>query len=114
MAKTITTFTNHIVQPAIQVIIIALLTIAVLTFAFPAYTQNMSSNELQTKALMLNKQGQYSEAVKVAEEALKVTEVKFGSDHPEYCSFHEHTGFALFFTWQILKYRASLLASTEN
>ncbi|GAX59367.1 Tfp pilus assembly protein [Candidatus Scalindua japonica] len=43
----------------------------------------MSLTELQTKALVLNKKGQYHEAVKAAEKALEITEEKFGSDHPE-------------------------------
>ncbi len=60
-----------------QVIIIVLLIISFLTIAFPAYSQDMPLTELQTKALILNKKGQYSEAVKVAEEALKVTEEEF-------------------------------------
>jgi len=66
-----------------QVIIIVLLIISFLTIAFPAYSQDMPLTELQTKALILNKKGQHSEAVKVAEEALKVTEEEFGSDHPK-------------------------------
>ncbi|MGR3293866.1 MAG: tetratricopeptide repeat protein, partial [Candidatus Scalindua sp.] len=83
MTKPITTFTKHIICPVIQPIIVALLTIPALTFAFPTYSQDMSLTELETKALVLNKQGRYSEAVKVAEEALKATEEKFGSDHPK-------------------------------
>ena len=83
MTKIITTFANHIIHHAIQAIIIVLQIIPVLIFASPAYSQDMSLTELQTKALMLNKQGQYSEAVKVADEALKATEEKFGSDHPK-------------------------------
>jgi Tfp pilus assembly protein PilE len=83
MAKPITIFAKYIAHPTIQAIIIVLLIIPVLTLAFPAYSQDLSLTELQTKALMLNKQGQYSEAVTVAEEALKITEEKFGSDHPK-------------------------------
>ena len=83
MAKPITTFAKQVVSHAILVVMIALLIISVLIHAFPAYSQDMSLTELETKALMLNKQGQYSEAVKVAEEALKATEEKFGSDHPK-------------------------------
>ena len=83
MTKTITTFAKQIIPPATQVIIIALLIIPLLIIAFPAYSQDTSLTELQTKALVLNKQGKYSEAVKAAEEALEITEVNFGPDHPK-------------------------------
>jgi len=83
MTKPIATFTKQIVLPVIQAIIIVLLTISTMAFAFPAYSQEKSLTDLQTRALVLNKQGKYSEAVKVAKEALKASEEEFGSDHPK-------------------------------
>ncbi len=76
-------FEDYVLHPIVQAAIIVLLIVPVLTFAFQVYSQDTSLTELETKALVLNKQGKYSEAVKAAEEALKATEKKFGSDHPK-------------------------------
>ena len=48
----------------------------------PAQTQESLWNELNAKVVALYQQGRYSEAAKVAEEALKVAEKTFGTDHP--------------------------------
>ena len=74
-------FEDYVLHPAIQTLLITLVIISGLTYSIPAHAQDISLTELQTRALVLNKQGKYLEAVKVAEEALKTTEEEFGSDH---------------------------------
>ncbi len=61
--------------------IILMLVLAV-SFALPAYAQEALWNELIAAVVAHKKQGRYSEAAKVAEEALKVAENTFGPDHP--------------------------------
>ncbi|MFQ5714255.1 MAG: tetratricopeptide repeat protein [Candidatus Scalinduaceae bacterium] len=83
MVKPITTLESHRIYLVTQVIKIVLLIMLLVSFALPACAQVKLFNELETKALMLHKQGQYSEAVNTAKEALKVAEETFGSDHPD-------------------------------
>ncbi len=82
MLKPMTTLVNHLIHLLSYAMKIALLTMLVVSSSLPADAQVKLSNELETKALMLYKQGQYSEAVNTAKEALKVAEETFGSDHP--------------------------------
>jgi len=46
------------------------------------YAQESLWNELNAKVITLYQKGQYSEAAKVAEEALKVAQKTFGPNHP--------------------------------
>ncbi|MCK5254610.1 MAG: tetratricopeptide repeat protein, partial [Deltaproteobacteria bacterium] len=46
-------------------------------------TKEDQLNELNHKAVILFEQGRYSEAAKVAEEALAVAEKTLGPDHPD-------------------------------
>jgi tetratricopeptide (TPR) repeat protein len=61
---------------------ILLWVVLVLSFTVSTYAQEALWKELIGKAGMLYQQGQYSEAAKVAEEALSVAEKTFGPDHP--------------------------------
>ena len=61
---------------------IALLTVLIVSSTRLAYAQEKLWNELNTKVVRLYRQGQYSEALKIAEEALSVAKRTFGSDHP--------------------------------
>ena len=63
MVKLITPFENLVLHPAIHTIKIALfLTLAVLC-VLPVYATESLLTDMEAKALMLHKQGQYSEAV---------------------------------------------------
>ncbi len=55
----------------------------VLLSAISTFAQEALWKELDTKFNMLYERGQYSEAVRVAEDALKVAEKTFGPDHPD-------------------------------
>jgi tetratricopeptide (TPR) repeat protein len=48
----------------------------------PSKASEASWNELNLKAIKLYQQGRYSEAVKIAADALTVAEKTFGPDHP--------------------------------
>jgi cell division septation protein DedD len=52
-----------------------------------AQTQGTTLKELNDRVVTLYQQGQYSEATKAAEEALKVAEETLGSDHPQLAAF---------------------------
>ena len=54
----------------------------VLSFAASTYAQETLWWELSTEFIMLDQQGRYSEAAKVAEETLTVAEKTFGPEHP--------------------------------
>ncbi len=82
MIKPITTFGNHVILPAIYIIKMALLLTLATLYVLPAYATEKLLTDMETKALVLNKQGQYSEAVSTAKESIKVAEDTFGSDHP--------------------------------
>lgn len=82
MIKPITTFGNHVILLVIHTTKVALLITLVVLFTLPAYAREDLLTDMETKALVLNKQGQYSEAVNTAKESLKVAEEAFGSDHP--------------------------------
>ena len=56
--------------------------VMVVLLSASAYAQEALWNELNKKTGTLYQQGQYSEAVKVAEKALKVAEDTFGANHP--------------------------------
>jgi tetratricopeptide (TPR) repeat protein len=60
---------------------VVLMTFLVTSFTLPAYTQENLWHELIGKANTLQQQRQYPEAESVYEEALKVAEDTFGSDH---------------------------------
>lgn len=55
----------------------------ILSFTAFAWAQETLWNELNAKLVTLYQQGQYSEAAKIAEEALSVAEKTFGPDHPD-------------------------------
>ncbi len=59
-----------------------LMLVIVESFALSADAQEKLWNELNEKVNILYEQGRYSEAVKPAEEALKIAENTFGPDHP--------------------------------
>ena len=52
-------------------------------FSIPAFTQEARFRELNERAVKFYQQGRYSEAVQVAEQALKVAENTFGPEHPD-------------------------------
>jgi len=52
-----------------------------------AQAQGTTLKELNDRVVTLYQQGQYSEATKAAEEALKVAEETLGSDHPQLAAF---------------------------
>ncbi len=58
-----------------------IITILIILLPVSVYCQEELWKELNIKVTILYKEGQYSEAAKVAEEALKVAETTFGSDH---------------------------------
>ncbi|NIS69438.1 MAG: tetratricopeptide repeat protein, partial [Proteobacteria bacterium] len=62
-----------------QILLVALLVVACTVSIF---AQEELWKELNSKVGMLYQQGRYSEAAKVAEEALKVAEKTFGPNHP--------------------------------
>jgi len=62
---------------------IFLMVILGISFVAPTYAQEVLWDELNQEVVKLYKDGQYSEAAKVAEEALKVAEETFGPDHPD-------------------------------
>lgn len=64
--------------PAKIILVVAL----VLSCFVSAYAQETLWKELTTKVKMLYQQGQYSEAAKVAQEALTVAQKTFGPNHP--------------------------------
>ena len=68
-----------IMRTPAQILLVALL---VLSFAASTCAQEALWEELIDKAGMLYQQGRYSEAAKVAEEALTVAEKTFGPNHP--------------------------------
>jgi len=61
---------------------VVLMTFLVTSFTLPAYAQENLWHELIGKANTLHQQRRYPEAESVYEEALKVAEDTFGSDHP--------------------------------
>jgi len=61
---------------------VILMMIMVISVSKVAYSQEALWNELNAKSTKLYQQGQYSEALKIAEEAIKVAETTFGKDHP--------------------------------
>ena len=64
-----------------------------LSCTVPTFAQEQLWKELQIKVSMLYRQGRYSEAAKVAEEALKVAEKTFGSDDPRVATSLNNLGF---------------------
>ena len=56
--------------------------VLVVLFTVSTYAQDTLWNELNDQVVVLYQQGRYSEATKVAKEALKVAKNTFGSDHP--------------------------------
>ncbi len=60
---------------------VVLIMVLVASFTLPTYAQEVLWKELNDKATLLYQQGRYSEAVSVAEEALKVAEETFGPGH---------------------------------
>ncbi len=61
---------------------IVLMLVLAVSFALPAYAQEASWNELIATAVAHKKQGRYSEAAKVAEEALTVAKKTFDPNDP--------------------------------
>ena len=61
-----------------QILLVAVL---VLSCTAPTFAQEQLWKELQSKVGMLYQQGRYSEAAKVAQEALTVAEKTFGPNH---------------------------------
>ncbi len=61
---------------------ILLIPVLAVSLALPAHAQEALWKDLSAKVLTLYQQGRYAEAVKVAKDALKVAEAKFGPDHP--------------------------------
>ena len=84
MIKPITTFGNRVILLVIHTTKVTLLITLVVLFTLPAYATEDLLTDMETKALVLNKQGQYSEAVNTAKELIKVAEDTFGSDHPRF------------------------------
>ena len=82
MIKTITTFENHVSHPVIHTIKMALLLTLATLCILPAYARGELLTDVETEALMLNKQERYSEAVNTAKESVKIAEDTFGADHP--------------------------------
>jgi len=62
---------------------IVLLAMLILSFTVSTFAQETLWKELNKEVKMLYQQGRYSEAAKVAEEALKVAEETFGPNHPD-------------------------------
>ncbi len=60
-----------------------LVVMLVLSFTVFAWAQETLWNELNTELVTPYQQGQYSEAAKIAEEALSIAEETFGTDHPD-------------------------------
>ena len=56
--------------------------VLVVSFTIAAQAQETLWNELNAKVIALYHQGRYSEATKIAEEALTVAEKTFEPDHP--------------------------------
>ena len=79
--KTLVNTANSLIS---QMVKIVLLTVLVASFTSPAYTYTQKElwEHLDTKTHILYKRGQYTEAVNVAKEVLKVAEDTFGSEHP--------------------------------
>src|SRR3972149_4631639 len=61
---------------------VILMVVMVISVSKVAYSQESLWNELNAKFTKLYQQGQYAEALMVAEEAVKVAEKTFGKDHP--------------------------------
>ncbi len=61
---------------------IALILVLGVSHALAACTQETEWNKLNAKTETLYQQGRYSEAAKIAQEALEVAEKTFGADHP--------------------------------
>jgi tetratricopeptide (TPR) repeat protein len=59
-----------------------LVAVLVLSYTVSIYAQETLWKGLFSKFIMLYEQGRYSEAAKLAEEALTVAEKIFGPDHP--------------------------------
>jgi hypothetical protein len=62
---------------------IGLLPLLIVLLSGPARAQENLWNKLNSESIMLYKQGQYPEAAKSAEKALKTAEKTFGPKHPE-------------------------------
>jgi hypothetical protein len=56
--------------------------VLVVSFTLPVYAQEILWKELKAKTDTLYQQEQYSEAISVGKEALKIAEETFGSTHP--------------------------------
>ncbi|MFX0197021.1 MAG: tetratricopeptide repeat protein [Candidatus Hodarchaeota archaeon] len=69
----------NIMKTSAQIFLLAVL---ILSCTVSTFAQEPLWKELTTKVRMLRQQGRYSEAAKVAEEALSVAEKTFGPDHP--------------------------------
>jgi urocanate hydratase len=67
-----------------------LLVVLILSCTVSVYAQGELWNELNDKVLMLYQQGRYSEATKIAEEALTVAEKTFGRNHPQVATVCEN------------------------
>lgn len=59
-----------------------LLTMVILSLTASAVAQEALWKELSSKVVVLYQQGKFPEASKLAEEALRVAEKTFGSNHP--------------------------------
>jgi tetratricopeptide (TPR) repeat protein len=65
---------------------IFLLALLVLSCTVSTYAQETLWEELTTKFMILYQKGRYSEAITVAEKALKVAEKLFDSTHPNFAT----------------------------
>ncbi len=61
---------------------VVLIMVLVVSFTLPVYAQEILWKELKAKTDTLYQQEQYSEAISVGKEALKIAEETFGSTHP--------------------------------
>ncbi len=77
-----TTRTAFYFLEARRAMTIVLMLVLAVSLALPAYAQEALWKDLRVKVRTLYHQGRYTEATKVAQEALKVAENTFGPDHP--------------------------------
>ena len=77
--KRFVNITRHLISCKTPVVLIMVLASS---FSLPAYAQEEQWKELNDKAAVLLQERRYADAIKVGEEALKVAEETFPSDHP--------------------------------
>ncbi len=65
---------------------VVLIMVLVVSFTLPVYAQEILWKELKAKTDILYQQEQYSEAISVGKESLKIAEETFGSAHPNVAS----------------------------